>query len=277
MRNFKSPDVVVTVLLSILTLAAVLWLGWSGSGGNWRLVGLSVVTAAFSGFQFFWWMMGSVLRLPAYRVYYRFFGPDCEITILGDIAVEPSAEESTQLDKVLGIAKQWSPAAQEALRVSNRSVIRAKSRTLTVDVASEYAGGYDESPDEDDEEIVSQRVQIDLGGYEGKLPRLDSLVDKEISSLLELFSLHLLKKDASPTFTLQAKLTGTNPFFVFYLRDVPAVAVDNFKLHLTEDQQGAQVFVTVTGSSVRVAARSPGALARSARRYLATPALAYAD
>ncbi len=192
--------------------------------------------------------------------------------VLGEIPARPD-QESTLLQQALSIAKKWNPGAHPIMSVANRTIIEAGPRTLTVDVVTQY-------PDEEAEEECQEperRIRLVLHGYEGALSRIDSLVDGEVAGLLEQFASKMGRRDTSPSFTLKVQIQGTNPFMAFYLRDVPVGTINNFSLSLTENLSGGSAALRVTASSVDVSARSAIDLARSAKRYLATPALAHVN
>ncbi len=151
--------------------------------------------------------------------------------------------------------------------------MQAGGRTLTVTIS----GHTDECDDNEEEpncEPLDRYIAIDLRGYEGKLTRTDSLLHREVQALLDAFSNDMKKSGTQTNFTLRVSIQGNNPFLAFYLRDVPVNRVDNFELRVNANEFGNDVTVTVRSNLITVAAHSASALVGSARRYLATPAIA---
>ena len=103
---------------------------------------------------------------------------------------------------------------------------------------------------------------------------MDSYLQSEIKSLLEELERQMGKRGTSPNLALRARIVGTNPFLIFYLRDVPPGRVDEFRLSVSEERHGHAASVTVGANAVFVAARSPSVLVDTASRYLASPSLA---
>ena len=273
MRQVQAPDL-IAILLACLTTLVGASLAWSYLDGFWQHFIVSVSAAPPPIITLFWWLGSQRLRLRVYRWYYRFAGPRCTMQVLGNIPTCPD-EESDLLQRVAAIAERWNSAAHPIMSVANSIVFEAGPRTLTVDVLTEHA---DEDAEDGEEYPDSERqIRLALHGYEGTLSRMDSLVSGEVAGLLERFVTDMCRPGATPNFTLKIQIQGTNPFMAFYLRDVPAGAINNFHLSLTEDLYGASAALRVTASSVDVATRSPGALTRAAKRYLATPALAHVD
>ena len=271
MRQVQAPDL-IAVLLACLTTLIGTSVAWSYLDGFWQHFTVSVSAAPPPILTLFWWLGSQRLRLRVYRWYYRFAGPRCSLQVLANIPTSPD-EEPDLLQMVLTTAVRWNPAARLIMSVANSTVIEAGPRTLTADVLTEYG---DEEEDGECPE-PDRRIRLALHGYEDTLSRMDSVVSEEISGLLEQLVTGLCRPGATPNFTLKVQIQGTNPFMAFYLRDVPAGAINTFQLNLTENLYGASTALRVTASSVDVATRSPVALTRAAKRYLATPALAHVD
>ena len=280
MRRFTPPDVIVLGGLVIATAVVVFVLGWpTKETYGWRTFLFMALPAAHTCFSIYWLMGGSSWRLRAFRVYYRFFGPRCHIQVLGIIQLDPSYDDAKLLKGILSVAKAWDPDAKETLHISNRSVIQAGARTLTVDsvnddIDDDYGEGWNgEDLEEGGSESSFRQAHIDLRGYEGTLTRMEALLRGEVVSLLDRLDRELSRQQTRPNFSLMAHIKGANPFLLFYLRDVPSADVSEFRLQLTKREHGNPVSVTVTADSVIVAAQTPSALVESASRYLAAPAL----
>ena len=242
--------------------------------GGWRYL-LLVTIPLFHAAILLWWIAMPKLRLHLYRFYYLVFGPRCDVQVLGTVFVEPTLCSEDVLNQVLSVAKEWRPDAKETLRVTNRSVIQAGPRTLTVTIPTPSPMMVEESEVvQEDAPLPEQEVNLDLRGYDTKLTQMDSLLHREVQALLERFTAIVCKPGRQANFSLRLRVNGTNPFLAFYLREVPTGHVDQFQLRLTENEFGSLVDVTVTANQLSVAAHSPSALVSSTRRYLATPALA---
>ena len=280
MKAFRSPDFMIVTIVAIALVVIILLIAWPlRTTVGWRIFLLTIIPVFQATFSLFW-ISWPRLRITAYRCYYSVLGPRCDVQVLGRIIADPTLNPREILGKAHSIARNWRSDSEEVVRISNRSVIRAGPRTLTVDVRTS-----DESTDDDselDEKLVvdgeeqipcHHEVTFNLGGYDSKLTRMDSLLHREILSLLEQFANGLIVKGTEPNFTVRVHIHGDNPFLAFYLRDVPLSRVSEFELQLIADEYGNPVHISVRSDLITVAARSPSALVESARRYLATPGL----
>ena len=285
MREIRPPDAIGMAVLGIL-IALILLMVVAPVANE---LGLRLILSVCGQIVVFcitvlWWTTVGI-RLWAFRCYYRFFGPNCQVRILGNIPVNPTRDDKDLLDGVFRITRSWKPEAERVANMRNRNVIRAGARTLTVDtigdVVKEGHHGREDDGDrysdearEDNEYPANREVAIDLGGYEGKLTQLDSLLEHEVSYLLGRFSGDIKREDAQSMFSLRATIHGKNPFLTFYLRSVPSASVKDFRLSFTEGEAEDQVVVNVAFDHINISARTPTKLLESTRRFLASPALA---
>lgn len=277
MKVFWSPDLIVSAAIAGTLVSLVCALGWPLlKSDGWRVFLLATIPIFHAGFSFLW-IARPKFRQLAYRLYYLVFGPKCDVQILGTVSVNSSWDDGTVLNTALRIAQRWRNDAKETLRGSNRIVIQASGRTITVSIVGDRDAG-DESAEMFEEEArdyhTERQIIIDLRGYEDKLTRTDAALHSEVHALLESFSTDMCRAGTKPNFTLRAHIQGTNPFLAFYLRDVPIARIDNFQLEINAREFGNDVTVMVRSDLITVAAHSPSALVESARRYLATPAIA---
>lgn len=278
MKVFWSPDLIVSAALAGILVSLVCALGWPLlEADGWRVFLLATIPIFHAGFSFLW-IARPRFRLFAYRLYYMVFGHKCDVQILGTVSVHSSWDDATVLNAALRVAQRWRSDAKETLRSSNRSVIQASGRTITVSVVGDQDEDDEgtETLEEDalDPNRTERQIIIDLRGYEDKLTRTDAALHSEVHALLESFATEMCRAETKPNFTLRAHIRGTNPFLAFYLRDVPIAHIDNFQLEINAREFGNDVTVTVRSDLITVAAHSPRALVESARRYLATPAVA---
>ena len=287
MRDIQPPDAIGMALL-VLSLAVVLLLVGTvvTSELGIRLVIAGSCQLVIFAITVLWWTARGI-RLQAFRFYYRFFGPICQIRIIGNIPVNPKRGDKELLSRVLQIVKTWNPDADRVADMRNRNVITAGARTLTVDTRGdvvdedqyngagyEYEARIEVESWEDYEYPTDREVVFNLGGYEGKLTRMDLLLEHEISHLLGRFNGDIKREDAQSMYSLRATIQSSNPFLVFYLRDVPASNIQEFGLSFKEGAAEEQVSVTVTGNYINISARTPTRLLETARKYLASPSLA---
>ena len=285
MRQFQAPDLFVT-LLACLLVAAIVVLGVLLVDNPTLKTAVLVASGSPpTSVMILWWQFGQRIRLWGYRRYYRIFGPRCVISLSGVVPTCPDVE-SALLDKALGIAGRWRPGARSLLRNANRVVIEADYKTLTVDVLPDdvdESEEFDEFEDDDGldapgiEPQQYSRIHFQLRGYAGPLTRMDSLVSSEIASLMSQLLRGMGSSSGTPNFALRAEVAGVNPFMTFYLRDVPADRIKEFRLNITEERHGSRVVTTVMSSSIGVSAHDPVALVQAAKSYLASPALAHVD
>jgi hypothetical protein len=225
----------------------------------------------------FWWTSWHRLRLWGYKRYYRFFGPNCAVRIVGQFQVDANLSDKALLGKVLTLAQEINSRAHEDIGINNRSVIRVGAQVLTTTVATisqeEDYNGDGFGPER--EAQVEKSIAFDLGGYEGAIARLDDALRKRALPLLLRLNSEIKKQGTLANLSLEARVNGNNPFLTFYLRDVPSSRVQGFHLKIETKKHGYIEMLEVTADTITVAARTPDALIESARGYLASPALAY--
>lgn len=274
MKAYRSPDLIFFAFVAAALVGLVFLLGWPlVSSDGWRVFLLTTLPVIHAGLSFVW-IAQPKARLFAFRLYYLVFGPRCDVQILGTVPVDPVWDDATALNEALRVAQIWRADAKETLRSSNRSVIQASGRTLTVSVVGE-ASQADIRGASGGAGCSERIIAIDLRGYQDKLTRTDSALHNEIQALLDGIVTDLRSIGQQATFTLRARIQGTNPFLALYLRDVPTTRFGNFQLQINANEYGNDVTVTVRADSITVAAHNPTALVGSARRYLATPAIAH--
>ena len=272
----RPPDAILLGIVIGATSGLIFFLGWpTKESHGWQtflFASLPIVDTCITAYWFLG-LGGKSCRLWAFKRYYTFFGPKCDIQVMGMMYSPPLRDDADMLQQVLAVAKTWDPKSRQTIALSNRSVIQAGSRTLTVDVADLYSdvwGAGDEGEMPNEEGCGQRQVNIDLRGYVGPLGQMESEL-RAIVALLEALVAH---GGSQPTFSLIAHISGINPFLLFYLRDVPTESIKDFRLQLAKEEYGNLVSVAVTVDTIRVSARTPSALAESARRYLGAPALA---
>lgn len=269
MKGLPRLDVIVSGALASVIALGVFSLAWSTRDSWHTIIGTTLpVVAALV--QVVWWTWPP-LRLWFYRAIYRFRGPQCEIKVSGVIYAE-SRDRKELLNHVLKAVKIWSDNARETISIDNRSVIQAGPLTLGITVFDD-----DLDADADADGAISPldlQLRIELTGYRGPLTRMDSLLRSEVQTLFDALETKFLKLGRSSTFSLQAYMSKSNPFLVFYLQNVPLADRNAFKLQVRSEDHGNRFSVDVTGTSIDVSAHTPSVLVNQACRYLASPALA---
>ena len=288
MKNLLLPDI-VALLLPISLVGLCLFLAMLLVSPDKPALRVSLIACAGavipSVFAIIW--QQTPLRFYTFRFFYRRWGPTCRIRVLGDIPVDPGDDDEL-LTRLFGVIQKSMPEAELLATFKNRRVISNGRRTLTIDAVKVdladdeettfLALEYPDEIDEQDEHILGggysdRRVAFDLAGYEGKLTEMDSLLQDEVALLLERINTDIKRQDAQPMFSMRVVIDGSNPFFVFYLKDMPTTRIEKFRLNLVVG--GAEDFVAVDASPeyVNVSARSPTRLLTAARQYLASPIL----
>ena len=226
----------------------------------------------------------SDVRLGLFRLYYRYFGPNCNVRIVGDVPVNADQNDEDLLNEAVRLVMLLDPRAEQLAILSNRRSVKYYGRTLILDAVEvdagegetdilDWEGGDDDVDDAFEEEVVDRRVLFNLSGYAGKLTKVESLLGNEVALLLERLNGEMKRQGAQPMYSLRATVKGGNPFLVFYLKDVPSKDTELFNLSLVFGEGDSQVMVSVSMDFIDVSARTPTRLLDSARRYLASPAL----
>ena len=286
MKAFRMPDIIAVALICSLPVAFIILVVWPlVQDDEWRLVIWATSSILQAILTFAWSTIASRFRVPVYRWYYRVFGPRCDVRVSATMQVNPYHSNKQLMDTALDLARKWNGEAHERVRIPRRSVILAGHRTLTVEVEGRepdegsFHGptegiGYVLESVEADTLPESRIVRVNLTGYAGTLTRMESILQKEVSYLLESLTSQMSYDHDGLMFTLEARLEGTNPFLGFYLRDVPMARSNEFTLDINESTHGNLVHVKLRNDYINVGARSSATLVESARHYLATPALA---
>ena len=288
MRNLLPPDIfgilVPILMVGISVLLATVFI--PDSQAELRIGAIAFASVVIGpAFAIIWGQ--TRLRFYAFRFYYRHWGPTCSIRILGDIPVEPSSSDKELLGGFFHIVQRAIPESRARAVLNNRMVISDGLKILTLDAVRVDPTDNDEVAYldldmEDFDEFVDYgggfsteecRIAFDLSGYQGKLTRMDALLEEEVSPLLEGINTDIKRRGAQPTLSVRALIDGRNPFFVFYLKDMPNTDTDRFKLSIVSGDGEDYVAVDATPGYVNVAARSPARLLTAARRMLASPML----
>ena len=134
MKVLRSPDFIITLMLTATLSALILYLGWPMKDAlGWRVFLLTAIPVIHAGLSLCW-VASRHVRMHTYRLYYLAFGPRCDAEVLGTIHVDSSLENGAVLNTALSVAKDWRADARETVRITNRSVIQAGPRTLTITV-----------------------------------------------------------------------------------------------------------------------------------------------
>ena len=274
----RAPDILFLVAVLAISVGSIVWLGWPvWNAEGWQsflFLGIPLLhTVAVTS----WWTSRQRLRLWGYKNYYRFFGPNCSVRIVGQFQVDADLSDNALLGRVLTLAKEINSRSHEDITINNRSVIRVGAQVLTTTVAttSQEEDNDGDGLGSEEEAQVEKSMSFDLGGYEGAIASLDEALRKRALPLLLRLNSEIKKQGTLANLSLQAQINGNNPFLTFYLRDVPSSRVQGFYLKIETKNHGYIEMLEVTGDTITVAARTPDALTESARGYLASPALAY--
>ena len=285
MRNILPPDIfalLVPILLVGASVATAMYF-IPDDQATLRVVLIGGAGAVIMpAFSVIW--LHTPLRFHLFRFYYRYWGPACRIRILGDIPVEPGDDDKALLSRFFHVARLAIPDAETKAVFDNRLVISDGFKNLTIDAVrvdptdnAEVAYLDLEDLDEFTEDGVSPeecRIAFDLAGYQGKLTKMDALLEGEVALLLDDINAKIKRQGAQPSLSVRAVIDGRNPFFVFYLKDMPNTEADQFRLSIVTGRGENYVAVDAAPGYVNVAARSPARLLTATRRMLASPMLA---
>ena len=223
------------------------------------------------------------LRVWAFRIYYRFWGPICHTYVLASIPIDDSRSDNELVSGVVAAVRAVIPDMGPMYGITNRAVLTDNLRTITIDVVSADDEGAEEDWLSDEEEvepadeavplIESRRVLMKFSGYEGKLTYVDTKLQKETALLLERISNSVKRSGDYPRFVVRASVEGRNPFFVFHLRDIPTSRMRGFGVSLVAGTGEDFVAVDASVDGINVLAASPTRLIDSARTYMASPIL----
>jgi len=260
--------VALTILLSLPLIG--LLIAWPTTKGELRpllvvlvpyiLLALDLSTRFDSGF-----------RVKLLQQVFKLHGPRAEASVNGSIPLDPQEAVSDTLNQIIAIAKKWRRDARVEAFLDSRVIIAAGPRTLTVNVRP--VRPFDQTDEEPEES--RNTLEFELRGYETRIGRMDHLLQADIAALLNELTRQLCTKGKEPNLSLNLSIDGKNPYLGFYLRGVPINKIDLFQARLTEEHYGNRVDVQVTLNLLSVQSRNPNALIDSARRYLASPALAH--
>ena len=229
-----------------------------------------------------WWKGG--LRLFVYRLFFRIFGPTCQLRVTVEFQVNPEKDDKAILDEVYKTVRLWDKEAR-SVRVPNQIVLTG-DRTVTATVTAREDEDYDHLDDneiwsiEEDEERsevpVRKDMSIDIQGFEGRLTQMDDAISGEVLTVCERLSgMGIVIKPAF--YYIRATVKKQNPFFMFYFRDVPSSAINDFDLSFTETIGGIVMNVRIISNKITVSSNDMSALTRVSKRYLASPALSDRD
>lgn len=289
LRVVLPPDWVAVVTAVLLAAGTVAGVRHYVSDADLRLALIGSTAIIPVLFGIFW--QSSSLRVHVFRFYYRFWGPECRVRILGEIPVAEDKKDAEVLDEAVCAVGSVRGLLDKGPRLMNRTVVDDGKVRLTFDVHtvdpfdSDRDWEREEWGDEDvydvylegeveGEEVVEERrLFFNLVGFGGKPTKVDSWLGSEVGVLLERLNDRLKKPGAVPMYSLRADIGGKNPFLVFYLKDLPTRQADSFALKMVVGEGEEQVGVYVSMEYVDISARSPSRLLESAKKYLASPLL----
>ena len=268
-----TPDtaIVLIVVIGVVILAA--FLAWPSLSDGWRPflgIALPVVAAAFP----LLWISNVRVRILAYRLWYKVAGPSVEIQVIGIVPLNPESRIDDELNRVKSDARSWKDNARVDAELDNRIIIAAGARTLT---ATLMRRGGEEGCDSD-EAGDSLDLHFELRGYQARVTTVDDLLLTDVAPLLQKLTDRGLANRRTPSLSLNLDMGGRNPFLGFYLRDVATERIQAFQIRLLDERVSShKVRVEVTMNRLSLQASDPFALVSTARRYLASPALANLD
>lgn len=266
MPNPSTLLLLAIIALAIVMAAPVISSGWPPFLG----IVLPFVVACLP----FIWIKNVRVRIWWYRQWFKVAGPSAEVAVRGHLSLSPESDTSEVLEQVREGTRSWKKKSKKRVQVvtDNEINVIAGARTLTATVIS-----YESEEDTFDEVDTDLVLSIELRGYESKVTTIDSLLDKEIEPLLLALARRCSSHNEWSSLSLNLAMTGRNPFLGFYLSDVPLQNLESFRIRLSEESYGHNVGVEVRANSLSIHTKEPRALVRSARRYLASPALAHLD
>lgn len=280
MRNVQLPDVVVQFLpaLSVGVSVLFIYLLVPPEETSWRigLMGATSVTIP-AIFNLAWQL--TPMRKVAFRCYYFFRGPTCEIEVIGSVELDSEdIEANLILDRTLEQAiKEWRSDAYLFTGGPSRGVIRAGSVTVTYNISIPVNFSDTDESEDAELEAAPRRLELTISGYKGRISGVLRDLDKEIDVLLgKLLSL-VVSAERQPGLVLKATLVGSNTFLAYHLQGVNHNKVDGFHMRVNDRTYGDVANVQVNNNVLTVGSHSQNALMRCATRYLATPDLANID
>lgn len=255
-----------------------------GDQGAWRVATIAIAGVIIPPAWNIIWQQ-TRLRFHLFRFYCRHWGPTCRIRILGDIPVEPGDDDKALLVEFFGVARDSIPEARTIASFDNRLLISDGFRNLTLDAVRvdpddnrtmvyvdledfDEFEQYDDYPTGQD-----RRVAFDLSGYEGKLTKMDDMLDRQVRPFLDDINSRLKRQGALPLLSARVIIEGRNPFFAFYFKDMPNVDPKCFRFRFTSGEVGDFVAVDAAPGYVNVEARSPARLLNATRETLSSPML----
>lgn len=278
MKRYTLLDWVPTAIVALVTVSIIAWLAWpTKDPAPWRTSVTTFVATLPAVHTILWWLRGRSLRLCFYQWYHKHYGPECTVTIRGSFHTD-SPDPKDLLDRFFSVVRHWDDTAHRSQK-ANYSTVLTRARSLTAQVIQPDEESI--QPDTRDEEDVIEpdpkdeapnaRLAFTLTGYDGRITRVDSLLEREVLYLLpRLQGALTLRCAPAPLFSLDARITsGANPFLTFWLRDVPLDDVDAF----TVEGKAEEYYLRVTADSVSVSSTDPIMLVQQARRHLASPTL----
>lgn len=277
----RIPDAIFLVVATGVTVAIVVCLGqpvWHKDG--WQAFSLRAIPLSYTIIMAAWWAPWPHLRLRAYRLFYKYFGPQGTATVWAQFRVDAHRSDSDLLGEVHRLAREsWGGADKES-GSRDQAVVSWREQTLSARVVTRNLSEHDpaEPEPEEDEGEVEKWVHVRLWGYRGRISRIDSMLDRNARPLLNGLLREVKKQRTYPQLSVEVQLDNTNPFLALYLRDMPSGHLAGFHLQVqyaAASEEGPVETVDVTINSVSVTARSPDALVEAARRYLASPNLSH--
>ena len=268
-----TPDTAIALIVVIVAVILAAFLAWPSLSDGWRPflgIALPVVAAAFP----LLWISNVRARILAYRLWYKVAGPSVEVQVTGTVPLNPESRIDDELDHVKIVARSWRDNARVYAELDNRIIIAAGARTLAATLMRrEGEEGCDSDEVED-----SLDLHFELRGYQARVTTVDDLLLTDVAPLLQKLTDRDLANRRTPTLSLNLDMDGRNPFLGFYLRDVATERIQAFQIRLLDERVSShKVRVEVTMNRLSLQASDPFALVSTARRYLASPALANMD
>lgn len=266
-----NPDTAIVLIAAIGAVSLAVLLAAPSLADGWRPflgIALPVVVAAFP----LLWISNVRIRILAYRLWYKVAGPSVEVQVIGTVPLNPESRMDDEINHVKSVARAWRDNARVDAELDNRIIIAAGARTLTATLMRRRG---EEGCDSDEDSLD---LNFELRGYQAKVTTVDDLLITEVAPLLQKLTDRSLANRRTPRLSLNLDMGSRNPFLGFYLRDVATERIQAFQIRLLDERaRNHKVRVEVTMNRLSLQASDPLALVSTARRYLASPALANLD
>ena len=280
MRKIQPPDIALYFLpalsLGLIVLLVYLLVPSERTTLRVALMGATSVTVpAMFGLA----QQLTPMRRVAFRCYYFFRGPTCEIEVIGSIELDnEDIETNLVLDRTLEHAvKEWRPDAYLVNGGPSRGVIRAGHVMVIFSTSIPVDFGDTDEYEDEEPSVASKRLELTISGYKGKVSGVLRDLDGEIDVLLGKLLRPVASAERQPGLVFKATLVGNNTFLAYHLQGVSQDKVDGFRMRVNDRTYGDVANIQVNNNVLTVSSRSQAALVKCASRYLATPDLANVD